>query len=69
MCLGAFIDRKCYVVGRTGIEKPSMLTSREVYDLEKEKKTWTVIPDMFLLRNGEVGITTFVAVGAPRFVT
>lgn len=38
MCLGAFIDRKCYVVGRTGIEKPSMPTSREVYDLEKKKK-------------------------------
>ena len=54
MCSGVFMDGKFFVIGGIGVGNSKSLTCGEVYDLKKKK--WTVIPDMFLVRNGGDGV-------------
>jgi hypothetical protein len=63
-CSGVFMDGKFYVIGGIGIGigigNSKSLTCGEVYDLKEMK--WTVIPDMFVARNGGAEAPPLVAV-------
>uniref|UniRef100_A0A803L943 Uncharacterized protein n=1 Tax=Chenopodium quinoa TaxID=63459 RepID=A0A803L943_CHEQI len=52
-CSAVFMDGKFYVIGGIGAGNSNPLTCGEVYDLER--RTWTLIPNMFPLRDVEPG--------------
>ncbi|XP_021761655.1 F-box/kelch-repeat protein At1g74510-like [Chenopodium quinoa] len=68
-CSAVFMDGKFYVIGGLGAGNSNPLTCGEVYDLER--RTWTLIPDMFPLRNVEPGAPEASAMseaGAPPLI-